>query len=220
MAEFTESRFILCEGMDDKCFLEALIREHHLPSFQICHAAEFNGRGIGESSTGGKDGFKTALDRVDVLSGFDNLKAILIVTDNDEPKSLKKLRQSLKGIGSVPQSVTEVGTIYGKPLAVFLIPSATECGDLETFCLPEIHKVWPRSPRCVEDFLTNTGALNWTKQSSINKARARAAVVGFYQPDPYMGIGYLFRKGQLSVKNQRFDALVDFLRKFDTFAGI
>jgi hypothetical protein len=217
---FSSTRFILCEGPDDKHFLEVLIKSHNLPNFQVCHAAEFNGWKPGEQPTGGKNGFKSCLDRIDVLSGFDDLKAVLIVTDNDEAKSLRALRKSLKRVCSIPNFVTEVGRIYGKPLAVFLVPSATEIGDLETFCLPEVHRVWPRSPKCVEDFLTNTGALSWTKQSSINKARSRAAIVGFYQPEPYMGLGYLFQKGQLSVNNPRFTPLVDFLRNFDTFVGI
>jgi hypothetical protein len=217
--QFTSPRLLLCEGPDDKGFLEALIREHHLPQFQICHAAEFKGKDD-QPPTGGKNGFRGCLDGADVLRGFDDLKAILIVTDNDSDSALRDLRRIMRDVCDIPQDVTEIGSFCGKPLAVYLIPSANEIGDLESYCLPEIHRVWPNAEKQVTAFLTETKALAWEKLSSIRKAKARAAIVSNYQPDPYHGIGVLFRKGYFQCKNQRFDELVNFLRDFDAFVGI
>lgn len=218
--QFICSRFLICEGPDDKGFLESLVERHRLPDFQICHAAEFNGWDEGQIPTGGKSGIKKSLERIDVLRGFEGLRAVLIITDNDHAKAFRDLQKELKGICTVPDSPSVVGSIYGKPLAVFMIPSADECGDLETYCLPEIHRHWPRSEQCVTEFLTASRALQWTKQSSINKAKARAAVVGFHQPDPYKGVGHLFKSGVLETGNARFRPLIDFLNNFDAFVGI
>jgi hypothetical protein len=206
--------------MDDKQFLTTLIRDNHLPEFQICHAAEFNGWGEDERPTGGKSGIPKSLNRIDVLAGFDRLKAVLIVTDNDDAKAWRGLRKSLNRICTLPENSAEVGQIYGKPVAVYLIPSPNEYGDLETFCLPEVHRIWPRAAECVNEFLTNTRANEWTKQASKNKATLRAATVGFYEPDPYKGLGHLFENGYFSTKNTRFAPLVEFLRNFDGLVGI
>ena len=218
--QFSNDRFLICEGIDDKQFLTALVKKRRLPEFQICHAAEFNGWGEGEQPIGGKSGIPKSLYRIDVLSGFDSLKALLIVTDNDHQKSWKELRKSLKGICTLPETPVEIGLIYGKPLAIFLIPSAAEYGDLETYCLPEVHRKWPRAESCVNTFLDCTGASMWEKKASKNKAKFRAATVGFYQPDPFKGLGYRLGNEALSADNPRFDELAQFLKDFDSLVGI
>ena len=101
-----------------------------------------------------------------------------------------------------------------------MIPRADVAGDLEKLCLPAIHDTWPLAEQCVTSFLQCTGATAWTKPASINKSRARAAAVGFYEPDPYKGIGHLFRNGTLSVLHNCFDEIALFLQNFDSTCGI
>jgi hypothetical protein len=217
---FTKSRFILCEGEDDKGFLETIIKERRIPEFQVRHAAECNSEG-----TGGKDGFVKALQGFEATTGFsDVLKALLIVTDNDEPwSSFQRIQQMLTSIRKCecvpPETVKHVGTIAGKPLAVLMIPSADDEGNLETLCLPEIHDKWPAAKKCVSAFMECTGADKWTKRGSIHKTRARSAVVGFHENDPYKGIGYLFRSGMLSTLNPCFNGVAEFLQNFDKLVG-
>jgi hypothetical protein len=214
--EFKKSRFLLCEGDDDKGFLETLIQQHNLPDFQVCQAAECN-----EKKQGGRSGFRYSLDSgIRVLSGFAQLRAILIVSDNDKQHSFREVQDELTAAGIAPPNTAgEAFVIFGKPAAVLLVPTANY-GDLESLCLPEIHRVWPLAPQCVESFMRCTGADLWQKAASVNKARARAATVGFYEPDPYKGLGHHFRIGTFTTGNPCFQPIVDFLRGFDALVGI
>ncbi len=74
---FEKDRFILCEGIDDKNFLDCLIKQRQLPDFQIMDSNQASGK------AGGKTGFWPALKAFDVQAAFKNLKGIAIVTDND-----------------------------------------------------------------------------------------------------------------------------------------
>lgn len=212
---FTKSRFILCEGDDDKGFLEALISRLNLPGFQVCHAHECGG-------VGGKTGFSKALRGMEVLTGFGNLIGILVVADNDEVgTTFAEVQKAITDSGNTPPaSYDAIGNLKGKPLAVRMVPSHDVAGDFESLCLPAIHAHWSNANRCVTDFLQCTGANNWTTHGSLNKARARAASVGFYEPDPFKGIGHLFRNGELPVNDHCFDAVAAFLRNFDAMCGL
>lgn len=219
--EFTKTRFLMCEGDDDKGFIETLIRRRGLPEFQVCHAAECNEKGRDGRGVGGRSGFKHSLEGFRPIKGWGEVKALLIATDHDTASSFKEVQDAFASNGyTPPESPAEVGAVDGKPAAVLMVPSLGLLGDLESLSLPEIHRVWPQAEKCVRDFLSCTGASTWTKQSSINKAQARSATVAFYEPEPYMGLGHLFRNGVLSVDNPCFDAIAEFLRNFDTLVGI
>jgi hypothetical protein len=213
---FTKTRFMLCEGDDDKGVLEALISARRLPEFQICHSAECNPQEVG-----GKTGFSGAVRGMEALSGFRDLRALLIVTDNDTLTSFAEAQRVFTNNGhTAPANPNAVGNMLGKPVAILMIPSNTVLGDLETLCLPAIHAKWPDANGCVTAFLQCTGANTWSKQSSISKARVRAAAVGFNEPDPYKGIGHLFRNGTLSANHACFDQIAIYLRDFDAMCGI
>jgi hypothetical protein len=150
------SRFILCEGDDDKGFLETIISERSLPQFQVCQAAEFNPQGVG-----GRPGFAGAIEGIQPLSGFHTiLRAILIVTDNDNlQSSFRETQEALRVNGHTPPpSPQQVGRISDKPVAILMIPSHDTQGNFESLCLPEIFHKWPNAERCVTDFLNCTGA--------------------------------------------------------------
>ena len=165
---------MLCEGDDDKGVLETLVSARHLPEFQICHSAECNGGG-----PGGKTGFVKAIKGMEALSGFRDLRALLVVTDNDTLQaSFADAQRAFSDNGhTAPANPTAVGDMFGKPVAILMIPDDTVVGDLETLCLPAIHAQWPNAQQCVTAFLQCSGANAWTKRSSISKARARSAAV-------------------------------------------
>lgn len=218
--KFTKSRFLLCEGDDDKGFFETLIAQRNLPDFQVCHPAEICG-------TGGKTAFTPSLKGMETISGWAALEALLVVGDNDEATSFSDIQKCFTDNGhTAPLNSQTVGNMFGKPVAILMIPKATIVGDLETLCLPAIHERWPRAKRCVPFFLRCTGAVTlfgadkWPKRSSVSKARVRAATVGFNADDPYKGMGHLFRNGTLSVHNRCFDELVTFFQTFDAMCGI
>jgi len=214
---FTKARFMLCEGDDDKGVLEAIISARGLPEFQICHSAECNAE-----ATGGKTGFVKAIKGMEALSGFRSLRALLIVTDNDTLQtSFAEAQRAFTDNGhTAPANPTSVGDMLQKPVSILMIPDHGTVGDLETLCLPAIHAKWPDAQGCVTAFLQCSGANAWTKRASLSKARARAAAVGFYEPDPYKGIGHLFRNGTLSALDHCFDGVANFLQNFDAMCGI
>jgi hypothetical protein len=146
---------------------------------------------------------------------------MLIVSDNDKAGSFPEVQDAFTKNGHAPPATpSQLGSIDGKPSAVLMIPSAAQYGDLELLCLPELHRIWPDAPPCVDAFMACTGSDKWQKQSSINKTRARAVILGFNEDEPYRGIGHLFRKGMLDPSNPCFDQIADFLLNFDTFTGI
>jgi|GEM_PF-2579790 len=219
--EFTKPRFLLCEGDDDKGFLETLIQQRGLPDFQVCHSAECNEAGSDGKGVGGRAGFVHSLTGFAPITSFKKVKAILIVTDNDTARSFRDVSDALTVNGHIaPATAADVGSVHGKPLAILMIPSSAIHGDLEKLCFPEVVAKWPKADQCVTDFLVCTGADHWAKQSSINKARLRSATVAFNEAEPYMGIGNLFRKGVLSTANACFNPIGDFLRAFDAKVGI
>jgi|SRR5579863_1401555 len=222
--EFTKPRFLICEGFDDKGFLEALVANRPaLPEFQILHAAECN-----DKKQGGRSGFRLSLDSsIRTFAGFGQLKAFLIVSDNDTANSFREVQDEIRAAGHIPPpDANSVGDILGKPVAVYMVPNINTFGDLETLSLPTIYKTWPKARICVPMFLRCTGALKyfggakWPKPSSVSKARARAASVGFNKDDPYKGIGRLFQSGTLSAGHSCFDEMATFLNNFDAFCGI
>ena len=222
--EFTKPRFVLCEGPDDKQFLETLTKVRPgMPEFQVRHAAECN-----DKQQGGRSGFRLCLDDgIRAFAGFSQLRAFLIVSDNDAVSSFGDVQEELKAAGHAPPTdANSVGNILGKPVAIRMIPNPVALGDLESLSLPTIHERWPKAKICVPLFLRCTGALTifghskWPKRSSISKARARAATVGFNSDDPYKGIGHLFQKGTLSINHSCFNELADFFQNFDATFGI
>jgi hypothetical protein len=215
--KFEKERFLLCEGDDDKGFFEALIKKRQLPDFQVCHAAECNPEKIG-----GVPGFVRSLLGMEAISGFRNLKALLLVSDNDVVgNSFHAVQRALTDNNYIaPTAHDKVGVMERKPVAILMIPGHDKVGDLESLCLPAIHERWPTAADCVGSFLECTGANHWTKRSSRSKANARAAAVGFNEPDPYKGIGHLFRNGTLSVHHPCFDEIGKFLQEFDAMCGI
>src|SRR5215475_6218499 len=118
---FKKSRFILCEGDDDKGVLESLITVRDLPDFQVCHAAECNGGG-----PGGKTGFVKAIKGMEALSGFADLRALLIVADNDTlVTSFEDTQNAFADNGHTPPAnPNAVGNMQGKPVAIRMIPTA------------------------------------------------------------------------------------------------
>lgn len=211
----TKPRFMLCEGEDDKKVFGALIRERALPEFQIFHAAELGG-------VGGRSGFVSAMRSIHALSGFDSLRGMLLVSDNDVMNdSFAEVQRALTENGyDAPPTPGDVGRVKDKPLSVLMIPSGDTEGDLETLCLPALHEKWPNSAKCVDDFLRCSDAISWRKRSSLSKARARAAALGFHENDPYQGIGILFERSVLSAHHTCFDAIVTYLQDFDTICHI
>jgi len=210
--KFQETRLILCEGPDDKNFLECLIGEHKLPPFKVMHTYEASG-----GKYPGKDGFKPSLKGFKAQTKFGEMAGIAIITDNDKANTRKKIEKELTKIGyaTVPSESECLGTINGVPIILILIPEKNIMGNLEMFCLPSLCDEWPNSVKCVDEYLECTGAIAWKKQQELPKAKARSLISGNFEEDPNRGLGYLFRNKKHLVHHPCFSGLVETLRHFD-----
>jgi hypothetical protein len=208
-----DCRFVLCEGDDDKGLLETIAALPEMPKIQVRHSAECN-----ESRTGGRSGFEHAIREFPIVSNYKRVTGFVFVTDNDNANAFKETCQKLHHC-QVPESSDGIGKLDGKPFKIVLWPD-TEYGDLEKLCLEVLRSKWPQSKDSVEEFLKRTGADSWASQANRNKAYSRATIVGYNEPDPYKGLGHLFRKGDLSVLHPRLEWLVKWFREVDNLLGI
>jgi hypothetical protein len=202
---------VICEGKDDKFFLESLMQAHGLLGFQIGHAHECNGK-----KGGGRSGFGPAIKGLPGFTKYDKLRGVAIVTDNDNEKAVAEVITDLKNYGYSPTKSPYVGEIKdSKPLIIILIPNQEQHGTLETLCLPLLYCTWSNAKECVEDYLEHTGAVRWTNKKEIPKAKVQCIISGNYDEDPYKGLGRLFQKGILCALDPHFDKLADTFRRFD-----
>lgn len=219
MLEFDRDIFILCEGLQDKLFLEALILEHRLASFQIGYAGEFkpDQKNYQETVYGGRSTFKV-IDGFSVVQGFSRVKGIMILTDNDNagalPETLKILEQLTDYIKD--ETTPMKGQVFGKPSQIVLIPGDNEYGNLETFCTPVLYDKWMQSRDCVNEYLKCSGADKLFSENKKRKAIIRSLIAGYYMKNPGSGIGALFKESGVSTCHPHFEQLV---RKLDDFAN-
>jgi hypothetical protein len=109
--------------------MEAIIHEHGLPEFQVSHAAECNTAGPDGRGVGGRSGFRHCLDSgIPLLKRFDDLRAFLLVSDNDKPTSFRQVQDELREAGHTPPSApADIGIVFGKPTAILLLRSRSVC---------------------------------------------------------------------------------------------
>lgn len=208
--ELTGEKLVICEGDHSKFFLQSLFKAHNLNSFQVGHAYECNGK-----KAPGRSGFGLAIKGLHVFETFYKLQAIVIVTDNDRPDALGIVERDLSRNGYVASETRCVGKFRGKPLVVVLVPDHNNYGNLETLCLPVLYSTWPSAKECVRAYLGCTGALQWANNKELDKARVRAAIAGYFQEDPYKGVGHLFQKGILPANHPQFENLANIFRRLD-----
>src|SRR5437588_9992201 len=95
--EFDRPWLVLCEGEGDRCCLLALLKHLGIEgNFQVEHSGE-------EGGTGGRSKFGKRLQTLfDSSQSFvDNVKAVLVVSDNDENPidSFNQVKQQLRMAG-------------------------------------------------------------------------------------------------------------------------
>jgi hypothetical protein len=206
---FEEERFILCEGPHDEHFLKAFINRRGLPPFQVKDAHTCCG-------TGGRSGFSPSIQGFSTTRGFTELKGIVIITDNDNEEAFTETQEALGDCGyRAPANPMATGLIEDKPVLIILMPSHIEYGNLEKICLPSLYEKWPEAEQCVKMYLECTRAVTWEKQHELCKAAVRSVISGFYEDDPYKGLGYLFRDHPDLADHDCFNGLADILNRFD-----
>jgi hypothetical protein len=178
---------VLCEGEGDKRFFDRLIEFRGIPNeFQV----RFPDRA--GDPTGGRAKFGKWLD-TQYVSSEDfrrNIKAVLIVSDNDQAPAdslqevLRALREA-KGYAA-PTAERTVARKSGYPSLVILMIPDRRPGNLETMCVQAALNKWPAIKDPLDAFVSATPPNGWHigKQS---KMRLQALIAATCEERPESG---------------------------------
>lgn len=211
---FERRSLILCEGDDDRRFFWQLITKHNI-------AGQYDVRFPGDRSGGrGKFGPWLANTRVISPTFRQNVKAVLIVSDNDDnhETSLNQVRTGLRNAGGfgVPPDERVVARSPGYPDIVILMLPMGEPGNLETLCLKAAYEKWAIKG-ALDAYVAATPATAWDI-SDQSKMRMHATLAATCATKPETTFGYHWQEPEafhVPIDNPCFDTLVEFLRGFD-----
>lgn len=192
---------ILGEGGRDVAFVKELITKRSIQtSIQVDLA-------------GGQSGFKVRLEGYSALRGWDTLKGVLLISDNDA--SSKKSFQDVKGqlndggFPSPPRPL-EIARKKGMPpLAVLMMPypsiDGSSEGCLETLTIPALESADKTSFDHIRTLLTNCNVAAWPKKGSRDKVAVRCNISVRWPDDPMLGLQLAFGKGLIPLDHQIFN---------------
>ena len=207
----TPTRVLLCEGGGDKNFFQELIKARHLPEFYVTHPRE--------KEPGGRPGFTQRLRSLRLQPGFDAVRGIIVVSDNDgnPNSSFQEVRRLIhEAEYRAPNHPFVV--VAGPPaLVVMMIPAANENGQLETLCLRAIRDAWSREFRCAERYAECVGIETWS-QGKQERAMLRALISHICKKDPNSSLSHLWHDGRepvIPLDHACFNGIATFLTSFD-----
>lgn len=217
--EIRSEVIIICEGLADVNFFEALVQERTgLPPIDILRDKE-----------GGISSFAKKLQGIRGDGhAFSKLKGVLLVADSaDNPGSTfsnvcKQIR-SATGY-AIPTRPDELSAqVVGYPqLLVMLIPNDHEPGSLESLCNLALEEKNEHIAQCVDSFLSceTISAHQWSPEK-IAKARFHSMIAALNEDDPSRAMSYVFqgRKRVISVEHHCFDDVYNRLLDFCQSVG-
>jgi hypothetical protein len=207
---------ILCEGETDKRFIDQLITARDITKdFQV----RFPSRGTDNS--GGRSKFGSWLDLAKEIPGWENIKGILIVSDNDDDVagSFQEVRASLADAPGfpIPDAEREVATVVGfPPLVVYMLPTGT-IGSLETLCLDAAYRKWPEIKTPLDHYVNAMNINAWPLINRRSKMKLQTVIATTCLPRPDAGFSGHWREDDqyhLPLQDFAFDDLEFFLEGF------
>jgi hypothetical protein len=182
--EFNWSNLILCEGTHDRGFFEELISKRKLGNFHVI---------CPDNSNAGIDGFGRTLKGIQVNTGFDLLRNLIVVGDSDDDPEASKARLMTQ-LGQGGFDVADGLSLPGHPdlsVHAWMIPGEGVRGSLESLCFQAATRHNPLVAKCVDEFLVCAGTRDWPIQK-LDKARLRAFVAASYKRNPDVGLGMIW----------------------------
>ena len=215
---------LLCEGMHDVQFFSHLILQRNLPSFEILSCGH-----VVDAPRDGISHLTEALDELPSIPGFQNLRAILIVADNDSDPAVAFARVTTM-INATAEILGPTNRRYIAPLVpltkagtnpvivVMMIPLTDVPGSLDTMCLTAAMNGAPTIAPCVEAFAKCAGADTWPI-TKLGKMKLRSLISAGYRDNPYLQPAWVWRDGTslVPLPDHVFDNIASFLSNFPTF---
>jgi hypothetical protein len=192
---------VLGEGDRDRAFIKELLDKRKI---QTRVHVDF---------VGGQGGFKVRLEGYSALNGWDKLKGVLLISDNDASsnKSFKQIKEQLNDGGfPSPTRALDIARKKGMPpLAVLMMPypaiNGSTDGCLETLTIPALESADKTSFDHVSTLLANCNVATWPKKGSRDKIVVRCNISVRWPDDPMLGLQLAFGKGLIPLDHIVFN---------------
>ncbi|HVP44382.1 MAG TPA: DUF3226 domain-containing protein [Terriglobales bacterium] len=210
------NRLIVCEGQSDCAFFSHLIEARGLPDFDVFHPGSH-----GAVDVGGRAAFGEFLTGISATPGFDRLRGILVVSDNDiDPgKSFNEVCAHIRNAGlAVPaEPLKPAFPAHGPAVIIMMLPATGVEGNLEALCLPAAYDRNPGISECLEQYCICTQTNEW-ETGKASKMRLRALFSVAFRTDPNTSLVHAWNRTEdvIPLAHASFDNIANFLRDFDT----
>lgn len=212
---------VLGEGPHDRAFFRALMRARHIGGYQtVCP----NDLGI---EGGGNTRWKEALNALVGTTGFETLRGLVIVADNDDNPNdaFTNVQQALHGAAEftgppyrkfpVPNNPLDIQD--GPPaVSVVMMPGTGVRGCLENLTADVAYNAASAAIRtCVDDYCSCAG-FNGLSESKKSKARLRSLIACGHHANPEISSAKVWNDcpGVIPLNDHRFTSIADHLTSF------
>jgi hypothetical protein len=208
--EFTKSHIIICEGISDQVFFEALLKARNISGIQVAR------------NFGGLSKIESRLNEIEEPVDNGKIKSILLVidSDSDAKKNFNKaVKQIVKtGRYGVPTQFKERKEMNGRPSIGLLSVPDGSLGCLETMLLDVFlkHQQYAKISQCLEQYFSCSDAKTWdiSKQSKM-KMNSLISAICRDSPECKVADMWQSKKGfKHLLSDSALDGLVHFLRQF------
>jgi hypothetical protein len=216
---FVHSRLIIGEGPHDAAFFRVLLANRKLPAAHIHFTEEL-------SRMPGKSGFGESLARIRNLTGFSNLKHVVLVTDSDKNArgSFQEVADLVRNVrapalGEPPHSypipTEQHKRANGNPsITILMVPWKGKVGALETLCFEAAIRNRPAEAKCVDQFAKCARTNTWSPQKRA-KMNLRSLITSIHERNPDIGFGKIWEDAPdlIPISDTAFSQIAKFLSK-------
>jgi hypothetical protein len=205
----TSDFLVVGEGDGDASFIKNLCEVRGIPDFQV-------------EDCRGESKFVLSLKSLTDRTGYDRLKGIIVVSDNDDApdNNFLKIRGYLKDTKKLPPPDKPLTPVKRDTItvAVMMLPfdkGKTTRGCLETLLLRCIEPGQQDLINCIDAYRTCIDGSDRPK-SHEDKFKLRCYIAAKHPDDPNLAVTFAVSpsKGLFDLNHSTFDEITDFLRKF------
>ena len=209
--------FIVTEGMGDAKFIDRLLELRDISTCGVgCPSAE-------TAKSGGKNAFadyfraiQLARTRIDSVE----LGGLLVMGDSDDnpAKAYSDIVSALSD-AKLPTPEKEFTTKVhadGFKVAIYLIPTQGETGNLEKLLLKALFAARPELEDCIEKFSECSGGLRSANENTLSKMRMSALAAAFCEDNPWCSVANMWSdpKNPVPIDSKEFAGIGDFISEF------
>lgn len=206
LGPLTLDTIVVCEGKEDKALVDQMIAEGLVRPMHTVSIGEVSG------STG-IDALKDELQAISVVTGFDRIRKLAIIADNDLVNPTADIRilnaiaaanatPDVNGALSVPAAAFHRGMGAKIETAFFLCPGPGQTGCFENVLNDVLRRLYAGKVHCVDQFIQCASSSQppsaWIP-SKEQKARVRISLTALHTTNPNVPVQALWRENPLLV---------------------